>query len=244
MSKNDSEKTTAFEKLFRKKEKKYPPTSGEINQVVKAPKDSATNIGKIVHKVQDHQQKAAVGTCDLLSEIRNLKNIEKKRQKLTNEYIKHQKCDTSLPPLSAHLVLEETSLPSYSQVPTGEEMTVSQKNSPTAPLYPELKGTLEKAMPVSVISESSESATVEPLYKSCVDCKYDRIARQWGFDDKKTKEENIDIIQQKVAVFEEQLDWRFPREEEDIDLVAGKKLVKTLPTLITSSMPIKIAKDP
>jgi len=33
MSKTDSEKTTAFEKLFRKKEKKHPSTSGEINQV-------------------------------------------------------------------------------------------------------------------------------------------------------------------------------------------------------------------
>jgi len=87
MSKNDSEKTTAFEKLFRKKEKKHPPTSGEMNQVVKAQKDSVTNIGKLVHKVQDHQQKVAVGTHDLLSEIGNLKNIEKKRQKLTNEYI-------------------------------------------------------------------------------------------------------------------------------------------------------------
>jgi len=217
MCKNDSEKTTSFEKLFRKKEKKHPPTSGEINQVVKAQKDSAANIGKLVHKVQDHQQKAAVGTHDLLSEIRNLKNIEKKCQKLTNEYTEHQKYDTSLPPLSAQLALEETSLPSYSQVSTGAEMTESQKNSPTAPQYPELNGTLEKALHVSDISESGESTTVEPLYKSRIDRKYDRIARQWGFDDKKTKEENIDIIQQKVTILEERLDeQRFPREEEDI----------------------------
>jgi len=123
MSKNDNEKKTALEKLFRKKEKKHPPTSGEINQVVKAQKDSATNTQKLVHKVQDHQQKAAVGTHDLLSEVRNLKNIEKKRQKLTNEYIEHQKCDISFPPLNAQLVLEEASLPSYSQVTTDEEMT-------------------------------------------------------------------------------------------------------------------------
>jgi len=77
-------------------------------------------------------------------------------------------------------VLDETSLPSYSQIPTGEE-----KNSPTAPLYPELNGTLEKAMPVSVTSESSDSTTYEPLYKSRIDRQYDRIARQWRFDDKK-----------------------------------------------------------
>jgi len=50
MNKNDNEKKTALEKLFRKKEKKYPPTSGEINQVVKAQKDSATNIRNLVHK--------------------------------------------------------------------------------------------------------------------------------------------------------------------------------------------------
>jgi len=139
MSKTDDERKTAFEKLFGKKEKKHPPTSGEINQVVKAQKDGTTNIGKLIHKVQDHQQKAAVGTHDLLSEIGNNKDIEKKRQKLTNEYIERQKCDTSLPPLSAHLVLEETSLPSYSLVPTGEE-----KNSPITPLYPELNSILEK----------------------------------------------------------------------------------------------------
>jgi len=63
-------------------------------------------------------------------------------------------------------VLEETPLPSYSQIPTGKE-----KNSPTAPLYPELNGTLEKATPVSVTSESSESTTFEPLYKSRIDRK-------------------------------------------------------------------------
>jgi len=132
MSKTDNEKKTALEKLFRKKEKKHLPTPGEINQVVKAQKDSTTNIGKLIHKVQDHQQKAAVGTHDLLSEIRHIKNMEKKCQKLTEEYIEHQKRDTELPPLSAQLVLDEASLPSYSQASTGEE-----KNSPTAPLYPQ-----------------------------------------------------------------------------------------------------------
>ena len=78
MSKTHNERKTAFEKLFGKKEKKHPPTSEEINQIVKAQKDSTTNIGKLVHKVKDHQQKAEVGTHDLLSEIRNIKNIEKK----------------------------------------------------------------------------------------------------------------------------------------------------------------------
>jgi len=105
MSKTDNEKKTVRSKIFGKKEKKHPPTFGEINHVIKAQKNSATNIRKLVHNVQDHQQKAAVGTHDLSSEVRNLKNIEKKRQKLTSEYIEHQKCDTSLPPLKAQLVL-------------------------------------------------------------------------------------------------------------------------------------------
>jgi len=204
MSKTDNEKKTALEKLFGKKEKKYPPTPGEINQVVKEQKDSTTNIGKLIHKVQDHQQKAAVGAHDLLSEIRNIKNIEKKRQKLTKEYIEHQKRDTGLPPLSAQLVLNETSLPSYSQASTEE------KNSPTATFFPAANGILEKAMPASTISDSSEttiSNSVEPkssestsyasLCKSRIDRRYERYAQRWGFDDTKTKEENIDSIQWK-----------------------------------------------
>jgi len=185
MSKLDNENTTALEKLFGKKEKKHPPTLGEINQIVKAQKDSTTNIRKLIRKVQDHQQKAAVDIHDFLSEIRHIKNIEKKRQKLTKEYIEHQKCDTALPPLCAQLVLDETSLPSYSQASTGEE-----KNSPTAPLYPAVNGILEKAMPASTISdssetsipnsiesESSESTSYVPLYKSHIDRRYERYAR-------------------------------------------------------------------
>jgi len=155
MSNNDNnkEKKTALEKFFRKKEKIHPPTSGEINQVVKTQKDSTTNIGKLIHKVQDHQQKATAVTHDLLSEIRNIKNIEKQREKLTKEYIEHQKHNTTLPPLNAQLALDENSLPSYSQMSIGEE-----HNSPTVPLYPEVNGILEKAMPVSTISDSSESS--------------------------------------------------------------------------------------
>jgi len=90
----DIDKKAALEKFFREKEKKHPPTSGEINQVVKAQKDSATDIRQLVHEVKDHQRKAVGGARDLLSQVRNLKNIEKKRKKLTNEYTEHQKCDT------------------------------------------------------------------------------------------------------------------------------------------------------
>ena len=100
-------------------------------------------------------------------------------------------------------MLNETSLPSYSQVPAGEE-----KNSPKAPLYPEVNGTLEKAVPASTISDSSETSipkgvgtessefsAFEPLYKSRIECQYERYAQRWGFGDAKTKEENIDFIQ-------------------------------------------------
>ena len=110
---------------------------------------------------------------------------------------------------------------------TDEEMTIRQKNPSTAPLYPDLTGAVEKAMPASDISESNEPTTVEPLHKSHTDQKYDRIARQWGFDNKKTKEENLDIILQKVTTLEERLEeQRFPREEEEIELETGKKLLR------------------
>jgi len=128
-------------------------------------------------------------------------------------------------------VLNETSSPSYSQVPRGEE-----QKSPTAPLYPEVNGTLVKAMPASTISDSSETtipdsvetessefSAFEPLHKSRIDRQYERFARRWGFDDTKTKEENIDIIQQKVNALEERLaEQRFPRDEDEIELEGGK----------------------
>jgi len=140
--------------------------------------------------------------------------------------------------------LEEASIRSYSQVATNEEMTVRQKNPPTAPSYPDLTEAIEKAMSASDISESDEPATVESLHKSHIDRKYARIARQWGFDSKKTKEEILDIMQQKIAALEERLDeQRFPREEEEIELEAGKKLLKILPAVMTSLMPISIEKD-
>ena len=89
--------------------------------------------------------------------------------------------------------------------------------------------TLEKAMPASTISDSSEISipnsveskssefsTFEPLYKSRIERQYERYARRWRFDDTKTKEENIDSIKRKVAALEEQLDWKYPNDEEEI----------------------------
>ena len=58
----------------------------------------------------------------------------------------------------------------------------------------------ETSIPNSVETESSEFSAFEPLYKSCIDRQYERFARRWGFDDTKTKEENIDVMQQKVML--------------------------------------------
>jgi len=40
------------------------------------------------------------------------------------------------------------------------------------------------------------------------------------------------------------MDWTFPNGEEELDLESGKKLLKILPTIITSLMPIKMKKNP
>jgi len=105
---------------------------------------------------------------------------------------------------------------------------------------------LEKARSVSAISdESRESTSLLPLYKSCIDRQYEGLARQWGFDDKKTKEENIDDIQQKITAVEKRLDeQQFPRDEEMIELEGSKKLLKILPAIITPLMPTKITDTP
>jgi len=63
-------------KAFREKGKETPTYPGINESSSKTQKDSTTNIGKLMHKVQNHQQKAAVGAHDLLSEIRHIKNIE------------------------------------------------------------------------------------------------------------------------------------------------------------------------
>jgi len=149
-------------------------------------------------------------------------------------------------------VLDGPSLPPYSQKSIGDE-----RNSPTIPLYPEVNGTLEKAMPASTISDSSESSipnsiesesgestSYEPLYKSRINHRYDRYARRWGFDDKKTKEENIDSVTKKADALQEQLDWKYPNNEEEIELEEANKLIEILPKIITSLMPIKMENNP
>jgi len=102
----------------------------------------------------------------------------------------------------------------------------------------------ETTIPNSVESESSESTSYVPLYKSRIDCRYEKYARRWGFDDTKTKEENIDYIQRKVAALEEQIDWKYPNDEEGIELEGAKKLVEILPKIITSLIPIPMGNNP
>jgi len=102
----------------------------------------------------------------------------------------------------------------------------------------------ETSIPNSVESKSSESTSYIPLYKSRIDRRYERYARLWGFDDTKTKEENINSIQRKVAALEEQINWKYPNDEEEIELEGAKKLVEILPKIITSLMPIKTENNP
>jgi len=48
--------------------------------------------------------------------------------------MEQQKCDCSLPPLKSQLVLEETSLPSYSQVTTEEMDSENHSANVTRPI--------------------------------------------------------------------------------------------------------------
>ena len=71
----------------------------------------------------------------------------------------------------------------------------------------------ETSIPNSVEFKSGESTSYIPLCKSRIDHRYERYARRWGFDNTKSKEENIDSIQRKEAALEEQMDWKYPNDE-------------------------------
>ena len=47
-----------------------------------------------------------------------------------------------------------------------------------------------------------------------------------------------------MAALQEQLDWKYPNDEEEIELEGAKKLVEILPKIITSLMPIKMGNNP
>jgi len=66
----------------------------------------------------------------LVSQLKHLKSIEKKRQKLTQQYIKQQREDPSLSPLRIVQIItsDQDTLPPYSE----------STERPTAPSYPDL----------------------------------------------------------------------------------------------------------
>ena len=117
-------------RLFKTKEPKEPPKATDIEKVVKEQHPSTTQIRKLANDVQSNQHKAAVGTHDLLSQLKHLKNMEKKRQKMTNEYIRSQRTDPTLSPLIMvqRVVQEMDEIPPYP----------IDNPQPTAPFYPDL----------------------------------------------------------------------------------------------------------
>ena len=129
MTKNSPEKTF-IKKIFKNKEPKELTKANDIEQVVLQQHKSAKQIKKLTDDIQHNQHKAAVGTSDLVSQLKHLKNIEKKRQKLTQQYIKQQREDPSLSPLKIVQVIstDQDTLPPYSE----------STETPTAPLYPGL----------------------------------------------------------------------------------------------------------
>jgi len=129
MAKNSPE-TTFIKKLFKNKEPKELTKADDIEQVVLQQHKSAKQIKKLTDDIQHNQHKAAVGTSDLISQLKHLENIEKKRQKLTQQYIKQQREDPTLSPLKIVQVItkDQDTLPPYSE----------PAELPTAPSPPDL----------------------------------------------------------------------------------------------------------
>jgi len=130
MSEKSTEKTI-LKRIFKTKEQNEPTTARDIEKVVIAQNESAKQIKKLADNIQQNQHKAAVGTNDLVSHIKHFKHTEKKRQKLTNQYIKQQREDPTLSPLKiVQMVHQDTdSLPPYTETPS----------APSVKLYPELQ---------------------------------------------------------------------------------------------------------
>jgi len=130
MTEKSSEKKL-LKRIFKTKEQDEPTTARDIEKIVIEQNQSAKQIKKIADGIQQNQHKAAVGTNDLVSHIKHFKHTEKKRQKLTNQYIKQQREDPTLSPLKiVQAVNQETDpLPPYTETPS----------APPANLYPELQ---------------------------------------------------------------------------------------------------------
>ena len=130
MTEKSSEKKL-LKRIFKTKEHDEPTTAHDIEKIVIGQNESAKQIKKLADNIQQNQHKAAVGTNDLVSHIKHFKHTEKKRQKLTNQYIKQQREDPTLSPLKiVQTVNQEIDpLPPYTESPS----------APSAKLYPELQ---------------------------------------------------------------------------------------------------------
>jgi len=154
MTEKTSEKKL-LKRIFKNKEHDEPTTAHDIEKIVIAQNQSAKQIKKLADDIQQNQHKAAVGTNDLVSHIKHFKHTEKKRQKLTNQYIKQQREDPTLSPLKiVQTVNQELDpLPPYTETPS----------APSANLYPELQANHTEIQTIDPFAPSTLCKTLQNL---------------------------------------------------------------------------------
>jgi len=154
MSEKTSEKKL-LKRIFKNKEHDEPTTVHDIEKIVIAQNQSAKQIKKLADDIQQNQHKAAIGTNDLVSHIKHFKHTEKKRQKLTNQYIKQQREDPTLSPLKiVQTVNQELDpLPPYTETPS----------APSANLYPELQANHTEIQTIDPFAPSTLCKTLQSL---------------------------------------------------------------------------------
>ena len=69
--KTETPETPFLKRLFKSNEQRTPPKATDIEKVVQEQHRSATQIKKLADDVQNNQHKAAVGTHDLISQIKH-----------------------------------------------------------------------------------------------------------------------------------------------------------------------------
>jgi len=154
MTEKTSEKKL-LKRIFKSKEHDDPATAHDIEKIVIEQNQSAKQIKKLADDIQQNQHKAAVGTNDLVSHIKHFKHTEKKRQKLTNQYIKQQREDPTLSPLKiVQTVNQELDpLPPYTETPS----------APSANLYPELQANHTEIQTIDPFAPSTLCKTLKSL---------------------------------------------------------------------------------
>jgi len=154
MTKKTSKKKL-LKRIFKGKEHDEPITTHDIEKIVNEQNQSAKQIKKLADDIQQNQHNAAVGTNDLVSHIKHFKHVEKKRQKLTNQYIKQQRENPTLSPLNiVQTVNQELDpLPPYTEAPS----------APSANLYPELQANHTELQTIDPFAPSTLCKTLKTL---------------------------------------------------------------------------------